>query len=207
MSLSKLSLFGVAVLAQLTAACVVRSDPPPSRDYGPSGTGGTSGGGGGGATSSGGPSSATPILVDIDTDKTMNAKPGDGVGVFTEYSSGGHWHVWWTCDTNVNTSGPLTCDFAIRVNVAQGTIALKTDSPVGASRLSTTGQELDSSTTTGAEIHGFTFDTEPGATITIDAAIGGQHSGQYFFFVQNGQVNGGYSGTLTDPLMLEGTKP
>ncbi len=202
----KLALLGVAVLAQLAAACVVRSDPPPPRDSVYVGGGsGTSGGTGGVAT--GGPSSATPILVDIDTDKTMNAKPGEGVGVFAEYSAGGHWHIWWTCDTNVNTAGPLTCDFGVRVNVTQGTIALKTDAPAGASRLSPAAQELTLATTTGAEIHGVTFDTSPGAVITLEATIGGQHDGRYFFFVQNGQVNGGFSGTLTDPLMLEGNKP
>ena len=95
----------------------------------------------------------------------------------------------------------------MKVTVAKGVIGLNSDAPVGASRLSTAQQELDLDTTTGAEIHGFTFDTDPGAVITLEATSGGQHGGQYFFFVQNGQVNGGYSGTLTDPLMLEGTKP
>jgi len=206
MSPSKIALLGVAVLAQLAAACVVRNDPPPSRDsvYVPAG-GGSSGTSSG--STSGGPSSATPILVDIDTDKTMNAKPGEGVGVFAEYAAGGHWHIWWTCDTNVNPGGPVTCDFSVRANVTQGTITLKTDAPAGTSRIAPSGQEIDLDTTTGAEVHGFTFDTDPGAVITLEATIGGQHDGRYFFFVQNGQVNGGFSGTLTDPLMLEGTKP
>ena len=205
MSPLKLSLLGLAVLAHLATACVVRDDAPRSRDvvYGPSGSSGT------GGTSSGGSSgsSATPILVDIDTDKTMDAKPGEGVGVFSEYSAGGHWHIWWTCDTNVNTAGPLTCDFLVRASVAEGTITLKTDAPVGTTKLSASAQQLELATTTGAEIHGYTFDTDPGAVVTLEATIGGQHDGRYFFFVQNGVVNGGYSGTLTDPLMLQGSRP
>ena len=53
----------------------------------------------------------------------------------------------------------------------------------------------------------FRFDTDPGAIITVDAAMGGIHDGRFLFFVQDGKVNGGYSGALTDPLMLEGTTP
>jgi hypothetical protein len=210
MNASKLALVAVGVLAQLAAACVVRNDPPPSRDYGPSGgasSSSSSSSGGSSGSTSGGPSSATPILVDIDTDKTMNAAPGEGVGVFVEYASGGHWHIWWTCDTNVNPGGPVTCDFSVHANITKGTITLKSDAPAGTSRLLPSGQELDLDTTTGAEVHGFTFDTDPGAVVTLEATIGGQRDGRYFFFVQNGQVNGGFSGTLTDPLMLEGTKP
>lgn len=208
MLLCKQNLLGLAVLASLAAACTVRSDPPTSRSGGyVGGSSGSSGSSGASGTTSGGPSGVTPILVDVDTDKTMNAAPGEGVGVFIEYATGGHWHVWWTCDTNVNTSGALTCDFTVKVNVTQGTMKLKSDAPAGAARLAATGQQLDEVTTTGAEVHGVFFDTDPGAVITLDASIGAQHDGRYFFFVQNGQVNGGYSGTLTNPLMLEGTKP
>ena len=137
----------------------------------------------------------------------MNAAPGEGVGVFVEYASGGHWHVWWTCDTNVNPQGALTCDFTVRVTVTAGQIALKDSTAPSGTVHSVSAQELDASTVTGNEVHAVTFDTDPGAVVTLDAAIGGQHDGRYFFFVQNGQVNGGFTGTLTDPLMLEGTKP
>ncbi len=195
------ALLCAAALAQLALACTVRTDPPYSRyDYPP---GGPSAGG----APSAGPSNVTPILVDIDTDKTMNASPGEGVGVFVEYASGGHWNVWWTCDTNVNTSGPVTCQFAVRVNVKQGVIAVQADAPAGRSILNPAANELDLATVTGAEIHGFRFDTDPGAVITIEASLAGQRDASYFFFVQNGQVNGGYKGALTNPLLLEGTKP
>ena len=204
--LSMLRFSGVAAAALLVVACVVREDhpsPPPEPGY----VGGTPSGGGAApppATTGG-----TPILVDVDNDKTMNATPGGGVGVFIEYGTGGHWHVWWTCDTNVNPQGALTCDFALKATVTQGTISiLKDDTPKGATRLAgTPAMELDSATTTGAEAHGVYFDTAPGAVVTLDAQIGGQEDGRYFFFVQNGQVNGGFTGTLTDPLMVEGAKP
>jgi hypothetical protein len=205
--LANLRILGLAAIASLIIACVVQDDhsPPPQPGYvggGPS-SGGSSGSGAGGGQS------ASPILVDVDNDKTMNAAPGDGVGVFIEYGTGGHWHVWWTCDTNVNTQGALTCDFTIRATVTDGAITVvKDQTPKGATRLTgTPTQELDAVTTTGAEVHGVYFDAKPGAVITLEAQIGGQEDGRYFFFVQNGQVNGGFAGTLTDPLMLEGAKP
>src|SRR5882672_3572150 len=87
-----LSLSAVACLALGSAACVIDTnddrnaygyvvDPSPAP-----------GGGNGGKT--------TPILAEVDTDQTLNANPGEGVGIYAEYATGGHWYIWWTCDTN-----------------------------------------------------------------------------------------------------------
>jgi hypothetical protein len=207
--LANLRILGLAAIASAVVACVVQDDRPSPPSAGYVGGGGPVPPSSGGSSSGSAGQSQSPILVDVDNDKTMNAAPGQGVGVFVEYGTGGHWHVWWTCDTNVNTQGPLTCDFTIRATVTDGALALVKDgTPRGATTLNgTPTQELDSVTTTGAEVHGVSFDTKPGAVITLNAQIGGQEDGRYFFFVQNGQVNGGFTGTLTDPLMLEGAKP
>jgi hypothetical protein len=66
---------------------------------------------------------------------------------------------------------------------------------------------MEATATTSLGVEGLYFDTAPGAIITLTASIGGMASGQFLFFVQKGQVNGGYTGTLTDPLMLEGATP
>jgi hypothetical protein len=55
-----------------------------------------------------------------------------------------------------------------------------------------------------------TFDTSAGAVITLDAQVNGlrQISGQSFlFFAQNGRPNGGYAGSVSDPLMLAPASP
>ena len=41
----------------------------------------------------------------------------------------------------------------------------------------------------------------------LDAKLDGVGDPAYLFFVQDGSVNGGYSGMLTDPLMLEPSTP
>ena len=56
-------------------------------------------------------------------------------------------------------------------------------------------------------MHGIRFDTNPGAVITVDAAIGGFKDGAFLFFVQDGKVNGGFTGKLTNPLQLQGNSP
>src|SRR5258707_778191 len=39
---------------------------------------------------------SNPQQVVIDTDQTVNSQPGQGVGLFVEYATGGHWHVYAT---------------------------------------------------------------------------------------------------------------
>src|SRR5258706_11303842 len=73
----------------------------------------------GGGNSTPTPAAQTPLLVTVDTDKVMNATPGDGVGVFIEYKTGGTWHVWWTCDTNKSQK---PCAFDVLATASTGTI-------------------------------------------------------------------------------------
>jgi hypothetical protein len=133
----------------------------------------------------------------------MNAQPGDGVGIFTEYAAGGHWHVWWTCDTNKTSA---SCPMDVVVTVASGAIAT-TKPDASTTTLTASAQKLEATSTTTTQVDGVHFDTDPGATITLSATVGGCLDGSFLFFVQGGKVNGGYTGTLTDPLMLEGSTP
>jgi hypothetical protein len=56
-------------------------------------------------------------------------------------------------------------------------------------------------------VQGVRFNTEPDAIITVSAALSGEYSGSFLFFVQDGKVNGGYTGTVTDPLQFQSTSP
>lgn len=194
----------LATAAALTVGCV--EDNQPSSGY----YAGGSGSGSGGGTSSGAVGSTTPsaspILVDVDPGRTLNANPGDGVGVFTEYVSGGHWHVWWTCDTNKSTQ---SCSFDVRVSVDRDTITNVTGEVATApsTGIVQNASGIEDTTLTRANIDGMHFDTTPGAIITLTATMDGNYDGQFLFFVQDGQVNGNYPGTVTDPLMLEGKTP
>lgn len=146
--------------------------------------------------------SASPLLVDVDANRVMTPAPGSLVGVFSGYRTGGHWHIWWTCDT-YQTGYPCSFDVSITVTTGALTNAVADDEGAAKSLYLQGNNALDIQTTTTTGIDGVAFDTDPGATITLDAKLGGEDDGAFMFFVQDGQVNGGYQGSLTDPLMLE----
>ncbi len=170
------------------------SDPGPTSSV----AYGASGGSGSGSSASG-----QPMLVVVDTDRTLTATPGQGVGVFVQYQAGGRWQVAWTCDTSLTN---LSCGFQVDITVATGSIT-GTEGPSLASLQQVNAQEIDVATSTTTGQDGVSFATAPGATITVDAAMNGMRNGSYLFFVQDNQVNGGYTGTLTDPLMFVPLSP
>jgi hypothetical protein len=150
--------------------------------------------------------SATPLVVTVDPDRTLDASPGAGAGVFIEYQAGGHWTVSWTCDTGVTGQ---TCDFQIDVSVASGAIsALAGQLADSRDTLAQPSAGAASATTiTASSLDAITFEATPGARITVDAQIDGARDGSLFFFVQGGVINGGYAGALTDPLSFEPVSP
>jgi hypothetical protein len=202
------SLGASVAMAALITGCIIDSSQGSGSGY----AGSSSGGGSGtpsGSSSGGG--AVQPMLVDVDPNQTMNATPGDGVGVFVQYKTGGHWYVWWTCDTNKTGE---SCQFDNVVSVSKGTI---TNVAGGTPGLPSAGVaqnapgriEAQSNTTTG--IDGVTFDTPVTAgempVITLDAKVNGTENPGWLFFVQGGQINGGTKDTLTDPLMFEPSTP
>jgi hypothetical protein len=190
------------------AACVVDSTSPPTT---------VSSGGGSAPTGpvaedagvsvgSGAPSEH-PILAPVDTNQTMTAAPGQGVGVFSEYDSGGAWHIWWTCDSLLDTANP-PCQFDVKISVASGTIAIPATQGFQTSdKLITSATQIEGITLTTVDAPGVTFQTTPGATITLSATVGGQYDGRFIFFVESGRVDDGFTGTVTDPINLVGSTP
>ena len=194
-----------AVLGLVGTACVVRdngSEAVPG-DYSlPTGT--YDGGSDSGITGDGA-ASATPMLVKIDSNTTMNASPGQGVGVFTEYDTGGHWYVWWTCDTSISNQ---SCAYEVILTVDRGVISnVSAEGFAAPDTALTLNGKLAASTTTTTMVQGLHFDSDPGAVLTVSAALGGAYSGSFMFFVQDRTVNGGYMGSLTDPLEFEAALP
>ena len=134
----------------------------------------------------------------------MNAVGGEGVGVFVEYGKGGHWHVWWTCDTSQTQQ---SCDFSISITAATGNISnIDATDLAGGLYTAPTPQRLDTTSTTTTDVKGFKFDTDAGAVITVEAALGSVEDGSFLFFVEDGKVNGGFTGKLTNPLRFEGAR-
>jgi hypothetical protein len=208
-----LFLFSVATLATL-AGCYVDNGPrrgstssapaPAPTLVGSSSSGGTSSGNT--TTDPSAPVSVTPVVAVIDSNQTVSAVGGDGVGVFVEYVKGGEWHVFWTCDTN-HSSRP--CDFDLRVTVGTGKLSgAVLEGGLGQDAVSpVSGAEIAIRSSSTTEVHGLRMTSEPGAVLSIDARVDGLSDSAFFFFVQDGKVNGGYSGKLTNPLQFVGKTP
>jgi hypothetical protein len=167
-----------------------------------SGTSSSGGSGPSGSSSSGG-AATQPLLVYVDTGGTLVATPGNGIGVYVEYQSGGHWRVSWTCDSALTN---LSCSYVVDASVGTGTITNPNGDGLGGgdtiSQASPRQIEAVATTTTGEDE--ILFDATPGVPITLTVSLNAPVS---FFFVQDNLVNGGYKGTLTNPLILKPSSP
>jgi hypothetical protein len=205
---------GAASLALSTTllACVIDDSPP--RRVGATGMSNPPSADPVGGSAPDSPASASPMLVVVDTvvdpEQVMHADGGQGVGVFAEYWPGGKWHVWWTCDTARSLQ---SCDVAVAATVATGAIgAIDSEELQGGTLTTPDPSRVEVRITTTNQIHGIWFDTTPGVVLTLEATVGGLKEGpsanhSFFFFLQNGKINGGYDGPLTNPLQLQGNKP
>lgn len=213
---STVTALSALALASSLVACVIEdsdhhrssTDPPPNVGSGaPVGSGTV---GPAPAPTETTTTSLAPLLVVLDTDQVMNADPGQGVGIFTEYFTGGKWHVWWTCDTTLSKQ---VCDVSLSATVASGTIDnLDAGELQGGYVATPNPSRVEARATTSTQVHGITFTTSPGAVVTLEATVSGLKEGpgqnrSFFFFVQDGKINGGFTGRLTNPLQLQGKTP
>jgi hypothetical protein len=150
--------------------------------------------------------SAHPILALVDTNETMTAAPGQGLGVFVEYDSGGNWNVWWSCGPEQDGTDP-PCQFDVKISAASSAIAgVATRGFLSSDTFTAATNQIEAVTMTTTAFDGLTFQTAPGAVITLSVTVGGVY-GQFLFFVEQGKVDDGASGLVTNPVMLQGSTP
>lgn len=151
------------------------------------------------------PPSETPMLVPIDAEQTLSQTPGEGVGLFVEYGSGGLWRVWTTCDS---AGGSPPCGFAACVSVP--------GDAGGVSRAG--GEELESDDSvitygdgvtcllanTDVDVDAMTFETAPGAILRLEMALDGYSRPEFVFWVGNGVI---HAGAPTNPVDFEPSSP
>jgi len=134
--------------------------------------------------------------ANIDANATMmDINPGNGVGMFVEYATGGLWTVKFTCDTTLTG---ITCPWSINAQTLDGSAISAVDQ-----------QNLDSEDfidhstpsvlaydgVTTTELDQFTFQTAPGLHVGFDI-IGLQYEpnpNRYVFWIGDGGLNRGVS--------------
>ena len=142
-------------------------------------------------------------LYGIDADQGMVQSPGQGAGAFIEYQSGGQWYVYVTCDSN--RPGGVLCDWDIQVDLLGGCWAGVTATDLDPNDYLANeiwGPRLVA--LTAADVDGFYFSTEPGATVSFDVLLDGWAGNRYVFWVSGGAVN---PGAATNPVDLQPNQP
>jgi hypothetical protein len=142
--------------------------------------------------------SATPQQVGIDTGATIDATPGNGVGVFVQYAAGGSWTIQTACDTNI--SG-YSCGFDVFVAGVDSATTLS--NAAGQDLTGRDGIELQSdgsfhfSSQTATALDGFTFDATPGAALELEMFLDGQPQPQFIYWIGDSVL---HTGAPTDPI-------
>ncbi len=133
------------------------------------------------------PSPSTPVKpasVDIAAGQTLQQDGGKGIGVYVEYTGGGRWHLWATCDT-------LTSNARCRFNLlgtpetgAMLTSVINDASSVDDSLGASTRDRFDVTLNTAYEQDGVTLQVDPpGSAITLQASLDGQDDANMIFWV------------------------
>lgn len=137
------------------------------------------------------PPVTTITQVSIQPDQLLQATPGEGVGIFVEYNTGGKWHVWTTCDTFVSKS---VCAFDIfagssRIENLHGYAA---DQVEGFDSLTDLGDgTVELLVDTDSDVDGLVLDMEPGAPLTLEVYLDGQSAAPFVYWVSGDVIHTG----------------
>jgi hypothetical protein len=152
--------------------------------------------------------SGTVPRVYVETDKHLTSAGGQGAGLFVEYTSGGHWYLWTTCDTAITGSG---CAWEVDAQALSGTptnVASASSSADGVGVLCP--DTVSMSLVTRGEVDGVTFDLPAGVGIRLGSTIGGAADPRFVFvFGHYGDAStaGVRSGLVSDPIDVVPTSP
>jgi hypothetical protein len=139
--------------------------------------------------------------ANIDTGATMtDISPGNGVGLFIEYATGGSWTVKFTCDTTLTG---LTCPWSINALTVDGSAISSVDqqnldSEDFIDHSTPSVLAYDGITTT--ELDQFSFQAAAGIPIGIDIVglQGEPNPNRYVFWIGDGGLNRGVSSLSFD---------
>jgi hypothetical protein len=148
------------------------------------------------------PPSRSATISGIDADALIDVVPGEGVGLFVEYESGGGWHVFATCDTAITGFG---CEWDVIVTPVEGVADLLTEDDLEFEDFLDfwgSGARMITFTTHGVD--GMFFDAPAGEPLLVDALLDGIAANRYLYWVGDGGL---HRGAPTSLLELEPFDP
>lgn len=153
------------------------------------------------------PEVSTPTLAKltaIDSDFALSSiHPGEEVGLFVEYQSGGTWHLFVTCDTKVSE---YDCHWDVFTGVTAGRFhdPPREDGLEAADGLYWDGYGAWMTAVTSSGPDGFYMETSPGATVAVEAYLDGEDAHPLLFWIREGAVE---PGAPTNPIKFKPTDP
>ncbi|MFT3693720.1 MAG: hypothetical protein QM831_11305 [Kofleriaceae bacterium] len=108
----------------------------------------------------------------VSTGATFSYDPGVDAGVYMEYTSGGHWHFEWTCDTQLSEQG---CEFTGSITGPISTASCFQCEAEDGFGVANNEVTFDTITTSGVD--GVDLDAAPGATLTLALTVDGYDGG------------------------------
>lgn len=127
----------------------------------------------------------------IQADQVFEAKPGEGVGIFVEYQSGGKWHVFTTCDTFVSKE---ICSFDIFAGArsAAELRAYATDEVEGFDELKDLGDgTVELIADTDSDTDGLVLELDAGTPLRLEVYLDGQAAQSFVYWVSDDAVHAG----------------
>ena len=127
----------------------------------------------------------------VQPDQVFEAKPGEGVGIFVEYQTGGKWHVFTTCDTFVSKA---VCSFDIFAGARSATElrAYATDEVEGFDELKDLGDgTVELIADTDSDTDGLVLELDPGTPLRLEVYLDGQSAQSFVYWVSDDTVHAG----------------
>jgi len=150
------------------------------------------------------PVSEDPMLVALDTDATVSAEPGEGVGLFVEYAAEGKWRLSTTCDTNYSNIG-CTFDVFAGVDTSSELTDLSTEDLEGRDDAAIIEEGVAGwHAETASDIDAITLTTTPGAILRVEMYLDQVSQPRFVYWFGNGVL---HEGAPTNPVDFEPTAP
>jgi hypothetical protein len=146
-----------------------------------------------------------PATVAIDPDAKMTVTPGDGVGVFVEYATGGHWTVTTACDTNTSNRA---CTFDLFFTPVDPKAVISNPQGIDLAGHDTVSMTADGSlhlaSDTSTGLNGVTFDAPEGSNVEMEVYLDGLLEKHFTYWVGDGIL---HAGTPTNPIDFQPNIP
>jgi hypothetical protein len=135
----------------------------------------------------------TEVYTTIDADFVLETELGYGAGVFVEYSTGGLWYLWTSCDSSLD-GGHCAYDIHVRAHSAIDDVA-GYDLEDWDSVDHYAGDAFSFYVDTAYHSDGVEFTTDPGALVEIELVLDDYIAPEFFVWYGNGYVHDGASGS------------